>query len=63
MDNNDLIYLDTYILQKDMRVRLPKCVLENLDLEQGQSRLRIYITKDNSQIVLEKDESSEEGNL
>ncbi|MFR2845407.1 MAG: sucrose-6-phosphate hydrolase [Finegoldia magna] len=63
MDNNDLIYLDTYILQKDMRVRLPKCVLENLDLEQGQSRLRIYITKDNSQIVLEKDESSEWGEL
>lgn len=26
---NDLIYLDSYTLQQDMRIRLPKSVLRN----------------------------------
>lgn len=61
MDYDELIYLDTYVLQKDMRIRLPKCILENLDLEQGKSRLKIYITKNNKQIILEKEDKNIEG--
>lgn len=55
-----LIYLDTYLLQQDMRIRLPKCVLENLNLEKGKSRLKIYFDKENASIILisEKNEES-----
>ena len=28
----DLIYLDTYVLQQDMRIRLPKSVLSNMNV-------------------------------
>lgn len=61
MDYNDLIYLDTYILQKDMRIRLPKCVTENLELIRGESKLKIYISKNNKQIVLERDNEMLDG--
>ena len=53
---NDLIYLDTYVLQQDMRVRMPKSVLENLNLEKGKSRLKIYFDKLNNVIVLKKED-------
>ena len=57
----DLIYLDTYILQQDMRVRLPKSVLANLDVEKGLSRFQIYYDKLNGSLVLkpEKDISTD----
>ena len=32
---DELIYLDTYILQQDMRIRLPKSILTNLDVKKG----------------------------
>lgn len=34
---NDLIYLDTYILQQDMRIRMPKSILTNLNIEKGKT--------------------------
>lgn len=52
MKKEELIYLDTYVLQKDMRIRLPKSILENLDLEKGKSKFKIYYDKINSQLVL-----------
>lgn len=33
MKDEELIYLDTYVLQQDMRIRLPKSVLANLNVE------------------------------
>ena len=33
----EMIYLDTYVLQQDMRVRLPKAILTNMDVEKGMS--------------------------
>lgn len=56
MDNDDLIYLDTYVLQKDMRIRLPKSILENLNLEKGVSEFKIYYDKVNSQLILRVDD-------
>lgn len=41
MKDEELIYLDTYVLQQDMRIRLPKSVLANLDVEKGKSRFMI----------------------
>lgn len=57
MSNEELIYLDTYVLQKDMRVRLPKSILENLHLEKGKSRFKIYYDKINAQLVLKVEEN------
>lgn len=38
-----LIYLDTYVLQQDMRVRLPKSILSNLEVERGKTKFDIYL--------------------
>lgn len=32
---NELVYLDTYILQQDMRIRLPKTILQNMNEDQS----------------------------
>lgn len=53
MDNN-LIYLDTYILQQDMRVRMPKSILTNLNVEKGVTKFAIYLDKKNDQLILKK---------
>lgn len=50
-----LIYLDTYLLQQDMRIRLPKSVLENLDLVKGESKLNIYLDLDDKSLILSKE--------
>lgn len=56
----DLIYLDTYILQQDMRIRLPKSIINNLSVEKGISRFAIYFDKSNNSLVLRVDKSMEE---
>ncbi len=43
------IYLDTYILQQDMRVRMPKAILSNMGAEKGKTKFDIYLdSRDNS---------------
>lgn len=56
----DLIYLDTYILQQDMRIRLPKSVLSNLKVEKGISKFDIFFDKDDMSLVLKVKDDSEE---
>lgn len=41
--NEGLIYLDTYILQQDMRIRLPKSIISNLGVEKGKDKFDIYL--------------------
>ena len=48
----DEIYLDTYLLQQDMRVRLPKSVLSNLGAEKGKTKFDIYFDSINHSLVL-----------
>lgn len=55
-NNPGLIYLDTYILQQDMRVRMPKAILENLDLVKGKSKLKIYYDNKNRYIIMKAEE-------
>ena len=50
-----LVYLDTYVLQQDMRIRMPKSIIENLGLEKGKSKLKIYYDRLNKSIVLKKE--------
>lgn len=49
---NDLIYLDTYLLQQDMRIRLPKAILTNLSVEKGKTKFEIYLDKKNVELRL-----------
>ncbi len=49
---NNLIYLDTYILQQDMRIRLPKSTLPNLDIEKGKTEFDIFLDSTNRTLVL-----------
>lgn len=51
MEDNT-IFLDTYVLQQDMRVRMPKTILTNLNLEKGKSMFDIYLDKTNNAIIL-----------
>lgn len=59
---NNLIYLDTYILQKDMRIRMPKSILSNLNVEKGKSKFNIFFDKTNACLVLKVDEVTTEDN-
>ena len=40
---DERIYLDTYLLQQDMRVRLPKSVISNLGVVKGKTKFDIYL--------------------
>ena len=54
------IYLDTYVLQQDMRVRLPKSILSNMNVEKGKTKFDIYLdSKDNSLIFRIHEEKGE----
>ena len=56
----ELIYLDTYVLQQDMRIRLPKSVLSNLSVEKGKSKFMIYIDSINNCLILKPEHAMEE---
>lgn len=58
--DNYLIYLDTYVLQQDMRVRMPKSILTNLNVEKGVTKFAIYLDKKNDQLILKKVEPAKE---
>lgn len=47
-----LTYLDTYVLQKDMRLRMPKSILSNLHVVKGKTQFEIYINIDTKDLVL-----------
>ena len=57
---DNLIYLDSYMLQQDMRIRLPKSVLTNMNIEKGKTKLDIFFDKENETLVLKKESSQEE---
>ena len=48
----DYIYLDTYVLQQDMRIRMPKSIISNKNVEKGKTRFDIYLDLLNKAIVM-----------
>jgi len=58
--NKDLIYLDTYVLQQDMRIRMPKTVLANMKIERGKTKFAIYLDKKENLLVLKIAEDNKE---
>lgn len=57
---NGLIYLDTYTLQQDMRIRLPKNVLSNMNIEKGKTKMEIFFDKEDNVLVLKPESSRED---
>ena len=56
----NLIYLDTYILQQDMRIRLPKNILGILSVEKGITKFEIYLDKQENILVLKPEQNEAE---
>jgi len=52
MINKDEIYLDTYLLQQDMRIRMPKTIISNLNAEKGKTMFDIYLNPGEGAIIL-----------
>ena len=50
--DNSLTYLDTYVLQQDMRIRMPKAIITNLGAVKGVSKFDIYFDAANKQLIL-----------
>lgn len=50
------MYLDTYVVQQDMRIRLPKAVLSNFNVSKGNTKFDIYYDSENEAIVLQPSE-------
>lgn len=56
----EMIYLDTYVLQQDMRVRLPKAILTNMDVEKGKTQFDIYLDPKNNSLIFRIHEGNKE---
>ena len=56
----EMIYLATYVLQQDMRVRLPKAILTNMDVEKGKTQFDIYLDSKNNSLIFRIHEDNEE---
>ena len=56
----EMIYLDTYVLRQDMRVRLPKAILTNMDVEKGKTQFDIYLDSKNNSLIFRIHEDNKE---
>lgn len=56
----EMIYLDTYVLQQDMRDRLPKAILTNMDVEKGKTQFDIYLDSKNNSLIFRIHEDNKE---
>jgi hypothetical protein len=61
--SDSCIYLDTYVLQQDMRIRLPKAILSNLNIEKGTTKFDMYLDSDKKSLILRIHEEKENGGL
>lgn len=57
--SKQLIYLDSHVLQQDMRIRLPKSILSNLQAEKGKTMFSIYYDNETNSLVLKAESRSD----
>lgn len=57
--NSQFSYLP-YVLQQDMRVRLPKAILTNMDVEKGKTQFDIYLDSKNNSLIFRIHEDNKE---
>lgn len=60
MMEDTIIYLDTYVLQQDMRIRLPKAILVNLGAENGVSKFDIFLNTKSKELILKLNNETRE---
>ena len=58
--DSTVIYLDTYVLQQDMRIRLPKAILANRGAEKGVSKFDVFLDTKNKELILRLNNDPEE---
>ena len=58
--DSTIIYLDTYVLQQDMRIRLPKAILANLGAKKGVSKFDVFLDTKNKELILRPNKDTEE---
>lgn len=54
------LYLSSYVLQQDMRIRMPKAIIENLGVEKGTTFFDIYLDTSREEIVLKVHKGDDE---
>ena len=54
-------YLDTYVLQQDMRVRMPKAILSNMGVEKGKTKFDIYLDSSDNSLIFRIHNGNGEG--
>ena len=59
--DSSMVFLETYVLQQDMRIRMPKSILSNLGAEKGKTMLDIYFNADDNSIVMKVHEDKQQG--
>ena len=52
MAKDTYVYLDTYVLQQEMRIRLPKAILSNTNAVKGETKFDVYLDSEDNSIVL-----------
>lgn len=55
-DDTERIYLSTYILHKDNRIRLPKTIENNMGTVPGETFFDIYYDARKKELILKKSE-------
>ncbi len=50
--NNTPVYLDSYTLQSDMRIRLPKSVINNLQAVPGKTEFSFYFDSTTQSVIM-----------
>lgn len=58
--DSSMVFLETYVLQQDMRIRMPKSILSNLGAEKGKTMLDIYFNADDNSIVMKVHEDNKQ---
>ena len=60
--DNERIYLSTYILHKDNRIRLPKTIENNLDTVPGETFFDVFYDARRKELILKKSDKEAMGN-
>lgn len=60
--NNTPVYLDSYTLQSDMRIRLPKSVINNLQAVPGKTAFSFYFDSTTQSVIMKICDKKTAGN-
>ena len=60
--NNTPVYLDSYTLQSDMRIRLPKSVINNLQAVPGKTEFSFYFDSTTQSVIIKICDKKTAGN-